>query len=501
MSQTLNGGGKGHQATVSPPPEPPVIPVGKENSVQFKTADGVPRHGVIVRVLPGAAFFDVYDPTLVLRMSEVLHDFQIVFHGKMMCSGRAVVCGTVVSGFKTSCEVSLQNSTWSGLNLLSVVPEKMNLEGRFKTFMDGWQHQYKIKPEFKNAAIDMLSFFNDTHVWLNQIEMEIRHLPAHRQAVAENEALQQLLPHFIRATTNINEKFEHELNQVERELRPLHQAFVRKFLHPSTQCSPFMHRAFEKPLGYAGDYEVVDMMFRSHFQGDSYFAKLLNAYALQLPPVLAHRNRILYLEKKLADESLRAMMRGKPLKVFNLGCGPAREVQQFMAGNSLSSRASFVLADFEQKTLTHTDQVLHELKARHQRHTKIKTVKLSVIQLIKEHERRGKADSAEKYDFVYCAGLFDYLSDAVCELLMNAFYSMLAPDGLLVATNVDEHGALHQMECFLDWHLVYRDTQRMRQLTPAQANPDEVVIKRDPSGANVFIEVRKPAHSGHDPRP
>ena len=358
-------------------------------------------------------------------------------------------------------------------------------------FLKDWQQHCKLRPGFKNAAIEMLSFFNESNLWLNQVELGIRSLPANDQARAEQETLLQLSPHFIRVTGSINENFEHELNEVEPAQRPLHQAFVRKFLHSATQCSPFMHRAFEKPLGYPGDYEVVDMMFRNPFQGGSYFAKLLNAYALQLPPVAAHRNRIEYLQKKLADETLRVLTRGGSLRVFNLGCGPAREVQQFIGASELANLASFVLADFEEETLAHTSQVLHELNARHHRRAKIRTVKLSVAQLIKQHERRGGQMASDQYDFVYCAGLFDYLTDSVCQHLMNAFYGMLAPGGLLVATNVDTHAAINQMECFLDWHLFYRNPARMREIAPRQASPEEAVVKSDPTGANVFLEVRK----------
>ena len=495
MSHGLNGNGNGnghHATSLLRPPAKVAATMDKENGVTFHTSDGVKRHGTIVRVTPHSAYFEIYDPTLVLRLSEALDNFQIVFPGQTACSGRAVVCSIVESGFKTACEVKLREMIWSGLNPDSGLQEASSIDKKFKTFLDAWSHQCKVKVEFKNAAIDLLSFFSDSQVWLNQIELGVRNLPAPAQAQAEEETLLQLKPHFIRTTSSINERFEHELNQVETELRPLHQSFVRKFLHPVTQCSPFMHRAFEKPLGYAGDFEVVDMMFRDPFQGGSYFAKLLNAYALQLPPVVAHRNRIEYLQKKLADESLRALTQGKNLRVFNLGCGPAREVQQFLADNTLSSKTSFVLADFEEKTLAHTSRVLHDLKARHQRHTQIKTIKLSVAQLIKKHEQQ-KA-SAEKFDFVYCAGLFDYLTDTVCFRLMEAFYAMLAPDGLLVATNVDKHAAINQMECFLDWHLIYRDSKKMQELTPKLANADDVTVKRDTSGANVFIEIRKPRH-------
>ena len=487
---------RSRSARPQPPPVKPPEFAGKENGVSFRTADGIQRHGAIVRVLPDAAYFEVHDPTLILRLSETLRNFQIIFQGQTTCSGRAVVCGIVESGFKTACEVNLHDMNWSGLSPAVTAEQDGGLYEQFQVFLNRWKNQCKVKPEFKNAAIDLLSFFNEAHVWLNQVELGIRNLPPQDQARAEQETLRQLNPHFIRATSSINEKFEHELNQVEPELRPLHQAFVRKFLHSVTQCSPFMHRAFEKPLGYAGDYEVVDMMFRDPFQGGSYFAKLLNSYALQLPPVVAHRNRIQYLQKKLENEALQALTKGKNMQVFNLGCGPAREVQQFLADSRLSSQASFVLADFEEETLVQTNRVLHELKHRHQRNSHIKTVKLSVAQLIKEHERHGKPADAERYDFVYCAGLFDYLTDAVCQRLMEAFYSMLAPGGLLVATNVDRHAAINQMECFLDWHLQYRDSEKMRELAPTAASPEDVAIKCDPSGANVFIEVRKPDRSG-----
>ncbi len=495
MSHTLNGNGNGNgHPTPSGlfPQIKPTAVTNRENGVTFRTADGIKRHGSIVRVTPHSAHIEVHDPTMVLHMSEALQDFQILFCGQTSCNGRAVVCNIVESGFNTACEVKLHEMNWLGLDPASPLRQSDTMEQQFKSFLAEWKNQCKVKPEFKNAAIDLLSFFSDSQVWLNRIELGIRHLPVKEQLQTEQKALGQLNPYFISTTTNINEKFEHELNQVEAELRPLHQAFVRKFLHPVTQCSPFMHRAFEKPLGYAGDYEVVDMMFRDPFQGQSYFAKLLNAYALQLPPVVAHRNRIEYLQKKLTDESLQKLTGGGGLRIFNLGCGPAREVQQFLADSSLSNQTSFVLADFEEKTLIHTNRVLNELKARHSRQTQIKTVKLSVAQLLKEHERRGKKTNPESFDFVYCAGLFDYLTDAVCQHLMEAFYGMLAPGGLLVATNVDRHAAINQMECFLDWHLQYRNSNKMRGLAPKLASLEDVIIKRDPSGANVFIEVRKP---------
>lgn len=75
---------------------------------------------------------------------------------------------------------------------------------------------------------------------------------------------------------------------------------------------------------------------------------------------------------------------------------------------------------------------------------------------------------------------------------MEIFYDMLAPDGLLIATNVDEHPARNEMECFLEWHLVQRDNKQIRAIAPQKAIPENISLKRDPTGVNVFMEIRKP---------
>ena len=94
---------------------------------------------------------------------------------------------------------------------------------------------------------------------------------------------------------------------------------------------------------------------------------------------------------------------------------------------------------------------------------------------------------------IYCAGLFDYLSDKVCRKLMEVFYDMLLPGGVLLATNVDDHPSKNEMEYFLDWHLIDRSTTKMISLAPARAGRDNVQAVREPAGVNIFIEVRNPS--------
>jgi extracellular factor (EF) 3-hydroxypalmitic acid methyl ester biosynthesis protein len=228
-------------------------------------------------------------------------------------------------------------------------------------------------------------------------------------------------------------------------------------------------------------------------EGGSLFAKVMNIWFLAQPPVVAHRNRIDYLDGHLVRFTARMAGRGKPTRILNLGCGPAQEVQRFLATQEISSRARFTLLDFNDETLRFTGSLMDELKRKHGRQTKFQYVKKSVHHLIKESSRSIKSPEQDQYDLAYCAGLFDYLSDAVCQRLMSIMYDWLAPGGLLLATNVHAcNPSIGWMEHMVDWHLIYRNAEQMAALIPKQAPPDNARIIAEPTGVNVFVEITKP---------
>ncbi|HEY1082209.1 MAG TPA: class I SAM-dependent methyltransferase, partial [Prosthecobacter sp.] len=232
---------------------------------------------------------------------------------------------------------------------------------------------------------------------------------------------------------------------------------------------------------------------RSPYEGSTVFAKLINRVFLESPTVVAHRNRIVYLVERLHEEAERAQAEGRRLRVFNLGCGPAQEVQRFISTDSLSDHVDLTLVDFNDETLEHTRATLEGLRQQHGRTTGLEFMKKSVHQMLKEAGRPQGGGGG--YDLVYCAGLFDYLSDRVCKRLLEIFYDMVAPGGLLIATNVHARNpSRHWMECVMDWHLVYRDDDGFLALAPSRAPAGTSVIKAEETGVNIFLEVRKAMH-------
>ena len=49
------------------------------------------------------------------------------------------------------------------------------------------------------------------------------------------------------------------------------------------------------------------------------------------------------------------------------------------------------------------------------------------------------------------------------------------------------------IEHFLEWFLIYRDGRQLETLAPEQAPRENVRIAAEPTGTNIFMEVRKPA--------
>jgi extracellular factor (EF) 3-hydroxypalmitic acid methyl ester biosynthesis protein len=165
---------------------------------------------------------------------------------------------------------------------------------------------------------------------------------------------------------------------------------------------------------------------------------------------------------------------------------------------AVSDQMRFTLLDFNEETLAHLRTTLEGVKRICARSTPIQFVKRSVQQVLKEAGKSVPRTPDSEYDFIYCAGLFDYLSDQLCKRLMDIFYNLLAPGGLLVATNVSDamnasRPFRYSMEYILDWHLIYRDGRQVGALAPDRAPPDSVKVLAEKTGVNVFLEVRKPS--------
>jgi extracellular factor (EF) 3-hydroxypalmitic acid methyl ester biosynthesis protein len=461
----------------------------KDTFIVCCNSQGAEVRATLLRLTRSLVVFEAYNPYSILQLSEVLSDFKIIMNERVVYSGRAVVSNLVNTGIMLVCEATLDES-WLEIDLFSTANQREKLRADFAEFAKEWGKIYAVLPEFKVVVADMQTLFAGLRRWLEQVELGVCSQPADDRAQVEREVLLELQEPIGLEVTPLLERFEEAAQSVESELQPVHKTYLKRQIHPLVLCSPFIYRTFQKPLGYAGDYEMVNMMLRDPYEGSSMFAKMLNKIFLYTAPVVAHRNRIVYLTQQLIDETSRVARQGRVARIYNLGCGPAGEVQNFLVQHDLCEQCRLTLVDFNEETLHYTGKLLEDIKVSHRRTTPIQMVKKSVHQLLKDAAKRS--EGAPQYDFIYCAGLFDYLSDRICSRLISIFYDMLAPGGLLVVTNVDNSNPSRKwMEYVLEWHLVYRNKAQLESLAPEEPSLKSVSVNSDPTGVNIFLEVRR----------
>ena len=463
-----------------------------QSVITCRNSQGIELTANLLRIKRYSVVFEVYNPYSILQLSEVLSDFRIMASRRLLYHGKAVVSNLLNTGIVLVCEAMLDEG-WIEVDFLSGVSGapaggKGDLSSQFASFMGEWKTANKVHDPFKLVVADLTSMLSGVQHWLTGIDVGIRTTVTRRRDELEQEIFSGIEKRVVEEVLPSMQRFEDVSQEVGEAEVAVHKSYVRRELHPIVLCSPFLYRTYTKPLGYAGDYEMVNMMLRNPYEGSSAFAKLLNFALLNTEPVVAHRNRIDYLIDKLRSECVRRVNRGKT-RVFNLACGPAMEVQRFLRECEESDLAEIDLLDFNNETLEYTRERIQEARMAGGRETQVRYFQRSVHQLLRAATQGGEEEFTN-YDVVYCAGLFDYLSQRVCKRLVELFCTMVRPGGIVIVTNVATSNPRKAwMEYVMEWNLIYRDESDMQDLVPDGLNLKGTQVRADSTGVNLFLEI------------
>jgi extracellular factor (EF) 3-hydroxypalmitic acid methyl ester biosynthesis protein len=267
-----------------------------------------------------------------------------------------------------------------------------------------------------------------------------------------------------------------------------HRGHAQTELHPLLLGAPFAERCFRKPLGFAGDYEMVNMLLgESSSRGHDEFTRFINDVLTNVAVAQAHKNRIALLERTLAEETTRVNQARRMCAVLSVGCGPAVEIQRFARRPELSHACILHLVDFNDETLEHVRRRIRSILEGRPRQPIVKLLRQSIEEILATPDGSGDPRRAT-YDLVYCTGLFDYFTDDVCRELLRRYRGWLRPGGLLLASNVHpDNPQRHCMEHLVEWTLTHRDEDQLRALSPRDG---ETRVHTDATGLNVFISLR-----------
>ncbi len=275
----------------------------------------------------------------------------------------------------------------------------------------------------------------------------------------------------------------------DRKVRAAAKRFTLQMVTPEFMIADNWRRCKEKPLGYPGDFEIMNMLYAGEPRGTSAFARLVYQMGLEQPIAACVTPRMELLSDLIRQTMELAWDQTGPLEIASLGCGPAREMERYLEQYLPRRPLHVTLIDQDYQALSFAYGRVYRHMARMGGSASADCLYLSFAQLLKS---RDIFDKVPPQHLVYSAGLFDYLDTARSQALIRGLYGKLVPGGALIIGNMKAPtDGRWSIEFILDWPLIYRDETQMREL--AALVPDaQVEIGADSTGYTYLMTVRKP---------
>ncbi len=259
--------------------------------------------------------------------------------------------------------------------------------------------------------------------------------------------------------------------------------FLHRHIGEMIDLSPLAGRCYRKPLGYAGDFEMMNMLYRNESLGETLFGRALSRIVLDTDAAQAVRNRVHYLAGKIRATIARCEP-GQPARLLSVASGPAMEIQYLLRtdpGLLAAGRAEITLLDQDASALALAREQIESLAAQAGVEVTLRCINASIKAVI--------ADGLTGfYDLIYSAGLFDYLKDHTARSAGSQLVAALAPDGQAVIGNFAlENTARPLQELVLDWPLLHRSAEDLRRLFSDLGA--DFTVEHEATGVNLFALI------------
>lgn len=276
------------------------------------------------------------------------------------------------------------------------------------------------------------------------------------------------------------------------------QRYAARELMPLLRDCPMHSRAYDKPNGYAGDFELMLLGNAEELSGESLYGCLLQ-HTVQNYDL----GRAIVERCHTARAAVTAQLRAdRPTRILSLAAGPALELQEFLREQPrLLQPVELILLDVDEDAIRYAHNELENLRQARPEDGHLITIKginFSVSQLMRPanpDERRLIEQELQDVDLIYSMGLFDYLAAGFASLLLRRLYGLLGDGGRLFIGNLRRaEDCSWAMDYAVHWQLIYREREDMlelaRRMRQHEASTD---VTSDATGYCLFLDVRKPA--------
>jgi hypothetical protein len=263
--------------------------------------------------------------------------------------------------------------------------------------------------------------------------------------------------------------------------------FTELVVTPEFMDGPIWRRSYEKPLGYPGDYQVMNQVYAWQHEGETATGKLLHRTGLEVGEFVGTRMRMI---QQIISDEITGRRANAATHITSIGSGPAREVSNYLQVDEIPGPVSFTLIDQEHEALEQAYREIYPQTTRHEGRATVQCLNMSFVDLAKKNRI---FPGVGPQDLIYSMGIVDYLTDHRARGLVASLYDRLAPGGRLVIGNLrkSSFSSLWPMEFICDWSVNYRDEPAMWAMVEGLP-VDSLKLEMDPTGRVYMLSLRKP---------
>ena len=355
------------------------------------------------------------------------------------------------------------------------------------------ERKEKVNSAFKKYIADLSYDLSVYKKLFDAMDMSYRSEPEEVQSAVQKAIIYSEGPEFRRFFEDKLLELKELVEDFSPEEHRHHGYYFRRQLWNFIMSCPFAARATLKPRGYAGDSEIMRMIYVNDYQGDSTFSKITHKHAVEHTAAESVRYRVHLIAnilKKCGDLSARPS--SQKIKVLSVGCGSAFELKQILISPQDCEKYRFTLFDQDASALSEAADTTAEIKKDLGLSPEIDYVQGSVRLMLFSRQLKRKWG---QFEFIYCMGLFDYLNTRVASAVLDRLYRLLKPGGNLVVGNFHvDNPSKYYLQYWGDWYLLHRTEAELRNLFKNDSKA-KVSVLYDETESQMFLHINKPEMS------
>ena len=343
-----------------------------------------------------------------------------------------------------------------------------------------------VNPEVCKIILEMKHSLSTLQSQSKDYEFKIRDFGYDDRMIAESHYLEKMSAAVNQIMVGFNKKVNDILDMDLVEPNSEYHLLFDENIYPFFVGADNGRRAKEKPLGYAGDFEMMNQIYRGAFEGKDLFGKLLHHYTtteLSAQSVLFRKPYFCGHYKRILKE------RGeKKVNILSLASGPCVEFQSLIEELTQEelSRINLTLLDLDPMSLEHAQSKIYEQCLRHDKTVNIKFIRTSVKVFME-----GASPFKDDFDLIYSGGLFDYLDNQVSTSIITNLYKLLGDGGRLSIGNFTKDNSTKAF-CHLitDWHLIHKTEEEIRDWA-RYTDCKKITVDYDIHNINAFLVLER----------